>query len=78
MLGGGHYRRFMPYPNYLKDKVLPVPVIYQMECFCCNWQCAYTLSNEDKYPCIEKITVENTWGIVSQLLSDNIINKEPH
>jgi hypothetical protein len=57
ILGGGHYGRFMPYPNHV-DGVKPISVIYKMDCFGCNWQCKLTKEQDQAYPCVRDISVK--------------------
>lgn len=69
ILGGGHYGRFMPYKVEVEtDMPLPVPVIHQMDCFGCNWQCIYNISPGQPMQCIDKITVEDVWTVVSEMI----------
>jgi hypothetical protein len=57
ILGGGHYGRFMPYPNHV-DGVKPISVIHKMDCFGCNWQCKLTKEQDQAYPCVRDISVK--------------------
>jgi ADP-heptose:LPS heptosyltransferase len=57
ILGGGHYGRFMPYPNHV-DGVKPISVIHKMDCFGCNWQCKLTKEQDHAYPCVQDISVK--------------------
>ena len=71
ILGGGHYGRFMPYPDKLaaNNKPLPVPVTHRMDCYGCNWQCSYPVKSGEPMPCIARITVDDVWKSVKTLLS---------
>jgi len=71
ILGGGHYGRFMPYDieNETK-KLLPVAIVYQMDCFNCNWRCRYFVEEGKPFPCIEKISVEEVFAAVQSLIKE--------
>jgi ADP-heptose:LPS heptosyltransferase len=66
VLGGGHFGRFAPYPEYLWQA--PVCVYHTMDCFNCNWNCIYDTSNTEPYPCIAAVTVEAVWAEIEQQL----------
>jgi len=69
ILGGGHYGRFMPYDiDSTTEKSLPVPLIHQMDCFGCNWQCRYFIKDNEPAPCIEHISVEEVFNALQPLL----------
>jgi ADP-heptose:LPS heptosyltransferase len=52
-LGGGHFKRFFPYPNVSNKKH---KYIYKkMKCFNCNWNCIYDNLSLKNYPCIDAI-----------------------
>ena len=69
ILGGGHYGRFMPYEVEQADgRPLPRAIIHQMSCFGCNWQCIYQRSNGVPVPCIERITVDEVWEAICEML----------
>lgn len=57
LAGGGHFGRFIPYPDDLPG---PVPVVVHagMPCFGCNWRCTLPHGPDGPYPCIEAITLE--------------------
>ena len=69
ILGGGHFGRFMPYPelpgqtNHLKI------VFHEMTCYGCNWECIYPLKKNEPAPCITNISVDSVWNEVKPLLS---------
>ena len=71
VLGGGHYGRFLPYPNQKHESAAaPQVVIHKMECFNCDWQCIYDVPKGSPVPCIERITVDNVWQAVKANLKD--------
>ena len=69
ILGGGHFGRFMPYPelsgqtNHLKI------VFHEMTCYGCNWECIYPLKKNEPAPCITNISVDSVWNEIKPLLS---------
>ncbi len=56
ILGGGHFGRFMPYPDGLDHA--PIAVFHPMSCFGCNWLCTQPHIRGRAVPCIQKVTVE--------------------
>ncbi len=66
ILGGGHFERFAPYPDYFPDA--PVCVYHKMPCYNCNWNCKFTTMQQEPYPCISNINYEYVWQAVLQLL----------
>ena len=69
LLGGGHYRRFMPYDIESEtEKSLPVPIIHKMDCFGCDWQCRYFIKDNEPAPCIGKISVEEAFAALQPLI----------
>lgn len=67
-LGGGHFGRFMPYPNDLPGTI-PVAIYADMACFNCNWQCTQPHGPEGPYPCLEAIAAETAAEAVAQTFS---------
>ena len=74
IMGGGHYGRFLPYPDYLKEtgKKLPYIVVKQMDCFGCNWICKFRLAKNDTVPCISSIEIEDVIKVYKKMLEDNL------
>lgn len=69
--GGGHFGRFVPYPNYIKSA--PLCVYQKMDCYCCNWICKYNIGQVEAFPCIASVTLEAVWSAVSAILpADNL------
>ena len=67
ILGGGHYGRFLPYPDNVKG-LKPIPVIKKMNCFGCNWQCLFSQDRTRPYPCVKDVEVEQVMLAVNQAL----------
>jgi len=68
ILGGGHFGRFVPYPdlpgqtNHLKT------VSHKMPCYGCNWECIFPIIKGEPTPCISKISVGAVWKQLKPLL----------
>lgn len=57
ILGGGHYGRFMPYPDKVAG-IKPLEALHPMDCFNCNWRCNQPHSVGGPVPCVAGVTVE--------------------
>ena len=70
IVGGGHYKRFLPYPQEIASQVGQQVVVHPMPCFYCNWNCIYdqSIGDTQTYPCISTITVDDVWQNVKHLL----------
>ena len=66
ILGGGHFGRFAPYPDYMKHK--PVCLYEKMECYHCNWDCKFKTGKNESYPCVSGISLEKVWQTTLLLL----------
>lgn len=75
ILGGGHFGRFLPYPNY-ENRVTPKNVHYQMECFNCNWNCKFRPTKFQAAPCIENISLTQVIQSVDVIIENKLLN--PH
>ncbi len=64
ILGGGHFGRFLPYPDGLE--YAPIAVFQAMPCFGCNWLCTQAHIEGEAVPCIQGVTVENVCNSVRQ------------
>jgi len=74
--GGGHFGRFVPYPNNynnLNKNQLLFPN-KPMECFGCNWVCPYRKEGDKRpAPCIDGISVEEIWGNIKLILDNRCL-----
>ena len=63
ILGGGHFGRFLPYPQELNKNswVLPKVIFKKMDCFGCNWRCKY---KQVPWRCIKEINQDNIIKLV--------------
>ncbi|KAA6232077.1 glycosyltransferase family 9 protein [Chlorobium phaeovibrioides] len=71
ILGGGHYGRFMPYPDHL-DGVKPLVAMSRMDCFNCNWRCVQTENRDEPFPCITGVSVEQVMAMVERILDPSV------
>ena len=77
LLGGGQYGRFFPYHVEVPTgSSFPVPVFCMMECFGCEWRCAYTIDGSCPAPCISQITVDMVITQIEKSISGTA--SEPH
>ena len=69
ILGGGHFGRFLPYPdlpgqiNNLKE------IFHKMPCYGCNWDCVYPIKEGEPAPCIANVSVDTVWEKIKPLLT---------
>ena len=68
ILGGGHFGRFLPYPENLPG-CRPVAVYREMACFGCNWRCNQPHTPNGPVPCISSISVDAVIASANQALS---------
>lgn len=68
ILGGGHFRRFMPYEVETGDNIVPIPVYQRMDCFHCNWKCTRPYDKSKAMPCILSITADKVMEAVEQAI----------
>ena len=67
--GGGHFGRFVPYPE-LPGQTNHLEVVYhKMPCYGCNWECVYTIKEGESAPCITNVSVDAVWEKVKPLLT---------
>ena len=67
IIGGGHFDRFAPYPDYVENK--PLCIYQKMDCYFCNWNCIFKTTNNEPYPCISAIQPDSVWQATRLLLS---------
>jgi ADP-heptose:LPS heptosyltransferase len=73
IVGGGHFGRFVPYPEKLSG-VKPVVVNFHMGCYGCNWSCTERYIEGNAVPCIERITIDNVLVAIDKALTRNVNN----
>ena len=54
IVGGGHYGRFLPYPEGLTEHA-PRVVFKRLPCYGCNWHCTQPYEEGDPVPCIQAV-----------------------
>jgi ADP-heptose:LPS heptosyltransferase len=64
--GGGHYGRFVPYPE-TANAAKPLIAVEWSPCFNCNWNCSQPRDSAGVMPCIEKIKVGSVMDLVRQI-----------
>ena len=69
ILGGGHYGRFLPYPDSIEG-IKPAIVINKMSCFGCNWHCKFTNNTSLPYPCISGIEEDSVFETIENIIED--------
>jgi ADP-heptose:LPS heptosyltransferase len=67
ILGGGHFGRFLPYPEKVVN-CKPVAVFKKMACFGCNWKCNQPHNVNGCVPCIEQIEMPDVISAVDVAL----------
>lgn len=87
IVGGGHYKRFIPYhiEQRMEDDNLPVPVIHKMPCYYCDWnwniigkknnECLKRIQRGKTIECVENIELESVIIEVDKILKkidDNV------
>lgn len=68
VLGGGHFGRFMPYPDDASIGHAPRTAFYPMFCFNCNWQCRWHVQKHQPVPCIAQVSPESVWDTILETL----------
>jgi ADP-heptose:LPS heptosyltransferase len=66
ILGGGHFGRFHPYPEYLEGN-RPVAVFHMLPCFNCNWVCTQSTDLTRSWPCVSSVKVETVFQIIQTI-----------
>lgn len=69
ILGGGHFERFVPWRISDHAPASKGIAMHAMECFHCNWNCVYGKFQNAPVPCVDEVTVEQTWSQVLAVLN---------
>ncbi len=57
ILGGGHFKRFLPYQTERhSDAALPTVIFQEMTCYGCRWKCIYPVEDSQAVPCIANVS----------------------
>lgn len=68
--GGYTYDGFVAY-NFKGNKYRkPYIITDKRECFNCNSNCKYLKEGQEKWPCLQSITVDYAWDIVQKMIED--------
>jgi ADP-heptose:LPS heptosyltransferase len=65
VLGGGHYGRFMPYPEVVFGRK-PLVAYHPMPCFNCNWRCSIPHRAGEAAPCLVRVSVAQVLHLAHQ------------
>ncbi|QWE08947.1 glycosyltransferase family 9 protein [Polynucleobacter ibericus] len=71
ILGGGHFGRFLPYPEDSSD-IKPITLFKKMDCYQCNWRCTKAQIFTDGAPCIQGMGVDEVKSEIEHLLGNNL------
>jgi ADP-heptose:LPS heptosyltransferase len=66
ILGGGHFDRFAPYPDYVHHRI--TFVYERLPCYYCNWLCIYNTEPSEPFPCVGTVNLEKVWHATLPLL----------
>jgi len=69
ILGGGHYGRFMPYPETVTG-IKPVVAAEPMPCYNCNWRCNQPHELSGPVPCIKSVPVKTVLAAAELALNE--------
>jgi len=75
ILGGGHFRRFVPYPDLTGQTNHLKTVYHKMPCYGCNWVCIFPIIEGEPTPCISNISVGAVWSKVRPLLINKTLDQ---
>jgi ADP-heptose:LPS heptosyltransferase len=64
ILGGGHFGRFLPYPDSLRHRA----VFNRMPCYQCNWRCIH-----DTVRCIQEISCDAVWSETQRMMDEVVL-----
>ena len=68
IVGGGHFGRFLPYPEEARDVGIRVEALHHpLPCFNCNWKCIYPVRYFEPAPCVSNVSVDSVWMSIKQL-----------
>ena len=69
--GGYTYDRYVTYDFEDKEKYRkPYIVVHKMQCFNCDNKCPKLKSNDKIWPCLDAITVDDTWKVVEKMINE--------
>ena len=68
LLGGGHFKRFLPYSDSIPELLEPVSIYSYKNCFGCNWRCNHPDFDGTCVPCVKQLTVNSVIAEVNNLI----------
>jgi ADP-heptose:LPS heptosyltransferase len=68
ILGGGHFGRFLPYPQGYSE-YNPMCFYDILDCFYCNWNCCKSFAQGTSVPCIDNVKVSSVVNHILFFLS---------
>lgn len=75
VLGGGHYGRYLPYPEGTVATT-PTILVEPMPCFGCNWRCHLPLASGGTVQCIARIAPERV-SLAARAIIERITQESP-
>lgn len=71
--GGYTYDRYVKYQFKNENKHLkPYIVVNHAKCFNCDNNCAYLKNGDTVWPCLNKISVNDAWKVISKMIDENL------
>lgn len=64
ILGGGHFRRFVPYPRGSGSRI--EAAYEELPCYQCDWNCRHPQFDGSVYPCIAAVKTEKVISLVGR------------
>lgn len=68
--GGYTYDGFVAYNFKNNNYRKPYIITNKRECFNCNSNCKYLKKGQEKWPCLQAVTVDYAWKIVDKMIDD--------
>lgn len=75
--GGGHFERFVPYPDeFIQLGYRLTTVYHKMDCYYCGWHCIFDTPTHEPFPCVASVDVESVFMPILFLLHKECSNNE--
>lgn len=73
IVGGGHYKRFLPYhiEQCMKDDNLPITITYKMPCYYCDWN--WSIIGERNKECLKRIHQGETLECIENIEFESVV-----
>lgn len=73
ILGGGHFKRFMPYNESIaNNEYAPLAIYNEMDCFNCNWRCIYVDEKNRIVPCVSRLSTDYIWKEINPSVNKSV------